>query len=91
MAPRMSSILPQPSRTSANSRSSGQCQCEKPERKRSRIIPTAERQQYEFLQTGLLWGAMGMWLTSALVAGTGVAFWVFDPMTGRVRPSLKAD
>ncbi len=57
----------------------------------ARIIPTDERRQYEFLQTGLLWGAIGMWLATGLVAGTGAAIWVFDPMTGRVRPSLKAD
>lgn len=54
-----------------------------------RTVSAAEADQNALVQQSITYGALAMWLSSAMVAGTGVAFFVFDPKDGSVRDSLK--
>ena len=42
-------------------------------------------------QTLLGYGAVGMWLTTALVGGSGAAFFVFEPKNGALKLSILGD
>lgn len=43
------------------------------------------------MQAALGYGAIGMWLTTALIGGSGAAFFVFDPKDGALKISILGD
>jgi len=47
--------------------------------------------EVEQMQAALGYGAIGMWLATALIGGTGATFFVFDPKDGALKLSIMGD